>query len=130
MNSLLNFPAGSTFPANATKSFQRGETEAKVYVPGTPVAYTPLARNITTIRIHYNVGYGNRITLCGDTDPFRWTQPMETRNTATDVWERQLERIPSGQTFQYKPLINDVTWSAGSNYTGTDGTTIDIYPTF
>ena len=111
-------------------SVSLGEHEAKVYVPGTPVAYTPPPRNITTIRIHYNVGYGNRITLRGDTDPFRWTQAMETRNIAADVWEYQLERIPSGQTFQFKPLINDVTWSAGSNYTGTGGTTMDIYPTF
>jgi glycosidase len=111
-------------------SVSLAEHEAKVYVPGTPVAYTPPTRVITTIRVHYNVGWGNRITLRGDSDPFRWTQPMETRNTAADVWEYQLERFSTGQSFQFKPLINDVTWSAGSNYTGTGGSTIDIYPTF
>ncbi len=111
-------------------SVSLAEHEAKVYVPGTPVAYTPPTRVITTIRVHYNVGWGNRITLRGDSDPFRWTQPMETRNIAADVWEYQLERFSTGQSFQFKPLINDVTWSAGSNYTGTGGSTIDIYPTF
>jgi hypothetical protein len=46
------------------------------------------------------------------------------------VWEFQLERIPAGQSFQFKPLINDATWSAGNNFTGTGGQTMDIYPTF
>jgi len=108
-----------------------GEHGSKVYVAGTPFAtYTPPTRTITTIRVHYNVGWGNSISIRGDSDPFRWTQGIGARNTASDVWEYQLERIPSGQTFQFKPLINDSTWSTGSNYTGTGGSTIDIYPTF
>lgn len=112
-------------------SVSLGEHEAKVYVSGTPVSlYTPPSRVITTIRVHYNVGWGNRITLRGDSDPFRWTQPIEARNISTDVWEYQLERFSVGQSFQFKPLINDVTWSTGSNYTGTGGQTIDIYPNF
>lgn len=112
-------------------SVSLGEHEAKVYVSGTPVSlYTPPSRVITTVRVHYNVGWGNRITLRGDSDPFRWTQPIEARNIAPDVWEYQLERFSVGQSFQFKPLINDVTWSTGSNYTGTGGQTIDIYPNF
>jgi hypothetical protein len=46
------------------------------------------------------------------------------------TWEFELERIPAGQTFQFKPLIDDATWSSGGNFTGTGGSTIDIYPTF
>lgn len=108
-----------------------GEHDAKVFAPGAPVsAYSPPARTLTTIRVHYNVGYGNTLSLRGDTNPFSWTQGIAARNTATDVWEFQLERIPVGQSFQFKPLINDTTWSAGNNYTGTGGQTVDIYPTF
>ncbi|HEY3409455.1 MAG TPA: alpha-amylase family glycosyl hydrolase [Propionicimonas sp.] len=108
-----------------------GEHDAKVFAPGTPVStYTPPARTLTTVRVHYNVGYGNSVSIRGDANPFSWTQGIAARNTAADVWEFQLERIPAGQTFQFKPLINDSTWSAGSNYTGTGGQTIDIYPTF
>lgn len=108
-----------------------GEHEAKVYVPSVPVSsYSPPARVVTTIRVHYDVGFGNRITVRGDSDPFRWTQGIDARNIAADVWEYQLERIPNGQTFQYKPLINDSSWSLGGNFTGTGGQTLDIYPTF
>lgn len=108
-----------------------GEHDAKVFAPGAPVStYTPPARTLTTIRVHYNVGYGNSVSIRGDTNPFSWTQGIAARNTATDVWEFQLERIPAGQSFQFKPLINDTTWSAGNNYIGTGGQTMDIYPTF
>lgn len=108
-----------------------GEHDSKVFAPGSPVtSYTPAARNLTTIRVHYNVGLGNSMTVRGDTNPFSWTQGIAARNTASDVWEYQLERIPAGQTFQFKPLINDTTWSAGNNFVGTGGQTLDIYPTF
>lgn len=108
-----------------------GEHDAKVFAAGAPVStYTPPARTLTTIRVHYNVGYGNSVSIRGDTNPFSWTQGIAARNTAADVWEFQLERIPAGQSFQFKPLINDTTWSAGNNYVGTGGQTMDIYPTF
>ncbi len=108
-----------------------GEHDSKVFAAGSPVSsYTPPARNLTTIRVHYNVGYGNSLSIRGDSNPFSWTQGIAARNTASDVWEYQLERIPTGTTFQFKPLINDSTWSTGSNYTGTGGGTLDIYPTF
>ncbi len=108
-----------------------GEHEAKVYAPGTPISsYTPPTRNITRIRVHYNVGFGNFIAVRGDTYPLSWSYGRGARNLAPDLWEWDLERIPSGQSFQFKPLINDSTWSTGANYTGTGGSTIDIFPSF
>jgi hypothetical protein len=85
---------------------------------------------LVSIRIHYNVGLGNRITVRGDTDPFRWDRGVDARNTTADVWELQLDRVPAGQTFQFKPLINDTAYSAGENYVGKGRQTLDIYPTF
>ena len=108
-----------------------GEHEAKVYAPGTPVSsYTPPARNTTKIRVHYNVGWGNSIAIRGNTYPLSWSSGRGARNVASDVWEFEFERIPYGTTFEFKPLINDSTWSTGSNYSGTGGSTIDIYPSF
>ena len=106
------------------------EHEAKVYVAGTPTSYTPPTRNVTRVRVHYNVGLGNSIAIRGNTYPFTWTAGRGARNVATDVWEFELERIPSGQTFEFKPLINDSQYSTGSNYTGAGGSTIDVFPTF
>ncbi|MEV4017265.1 alpha-amylase family glycosyl hydrolase [Nonomuraea angiospora] len=108
-----------------------GEHEAKVYAPGTPVStYTPPARTITKIRVHYNTGVDHNIAIRGDSSPFRGDRGRSARNVASDVWEYEFERIPSGQSFQFKPLIDDTYHSTGSNYTGVGGTTIDVYPTF
>lgn len=108
-----------------------GEHQTMVLAPGTPVSsYTPPARNVTRIRVHYDVGWGNTIAIRGDTYPLSWDAGRGARNVAPDVWEWEMERIPAGQTFEFKPLINDQTWSSGSNYVGTGGQTIDIYPTF
>jgi len=85
---------------------------------------------LTPIRVHYNVGMGNRITVRGDIDPFRWDYGIDTQNAAADVWEFLLERVPAGHVFQFKPLINDATYSTGDNYVGTGGQTLDIYPAF
>ena len=83
---------------------------------------------LTPIRVHYNVGMGNRITVRSDTDPFGWDCGIDAQNEAADVWEFKLEQVPAGQTFQFKPLINDTTYSTGDNYVGTGGQTLDIYP--
>jgi len=85
---------------------------------------------ITPIRVHYNVGLGNRITARGDTDPFRWDCGLDAQNAEADVWELHLDQVPAGQTFQFKPLINDATYSSGENYVGTGGQALDIYPAF
>ena len=85
---------------------------------------------LTPIRVHYNVGIGNRITVRGDTDPFGWDCGIDAQNEAADVWEFTLEQVPAGQTFQFKPLINDTTYSTGDNYVGTGGQTLDVYPAF
>lgn len=135
LTNLMNTSESVTVQAGGVTGKQiavtLGEHDAKVFAPGAPVsAYSPPARTLTTIRVHYNAGYGNSLSIRGDTNPFSWTQGIAARNTASDVWEFQLERIPAGQSFQFKPLINDTTWSAGTNYTGTGGQTMDIYPTF
>lgn len=107
-----------------------GTKEAKVYVAGSPDPWSPPATTLTTIRVHYNAGYGNALWIRGDTYPFWWDKGRPMRNLGNDVWVWETERIPAGQAVQVKPLINDYTWSDGSNYTITGGTVVDLYPTF
>lgn len=107
-----------------------GSKEAKIYAPGVTETYAPPTPTVTTIRVHYNAGFGNTVWIRGDTYPFWWDQGRAARWTSGDVWEWETERIPAGATFQFKPLINDYTWSVGSNFTGTGGQTIDVYPLF
>ena len=68
--------------------------------------------------------------LRGDEYPLTWDRGRSMLNIASDCWIYECERIPAGETFEFKPLINNETWSTGNNFVGTGGTTIDIYPTF
>jgi glycosidase len=107
-----------------------GEHGGKIYVTGNPESYAPPERNITRIRVHYDVGYGNSITIRGSSYPLWWDRGRGARNVAPGVWEWEMERIPAGERFEFKLLIDDTTWSNGDNYVGYGGRTIDIYPTF
>lgn len=104
--------------------------EGMILAPGQTDTYSPMTPNKTTIRVHYDVGWGNSMYLRGNTYPLWWDQGRLMRNTASDCWEFEIERIPYGDTVEFKPLINDATWSVGNNYTVTGGSTIDIYPAF
>lgn len=103
---------------------------AMILATGTPTSYTPMTPTITKIRVHYDVGYGNTMYLRGNTYPLWWDTGRKMRNVSSDVWEFEIERIPSGDTLEFKPLINNSTWSTGNNYTVTGGQTVDIYPSF
>ena len=89
-----------------------------------------MERTVTTIRVHYDVGLGNTMYLRGDEYPLKWDLGRSMLNVSSDCWVYETERIPAGETFEFKPLINNETWSSGLNFTGTGDTTIDIYPTF
>lgn len=82
----------------------------------------------TTVRVHYDVGWGNRITLRGNKAPFSWNTGINatwtTGNAWTYTWSNSVGDV------ELKPLINDVTWSIGANYKVKAGTTVDIYPFF
>lgn len=95
-----------------------------------PAKPTKTRSALLRIRVHYDVGVGNRITVRGDTDPYCWDQGIDAKNTADDIWEFQVARIPAGKKFEFKPLINDATYSSGENFVGTGRKTLDIYPVF
>ncbi|MFB9881696.1 S8 family serine peptidase [Planobispora siamensis] len=84
----------------------------------------------TVVRVHYDAGWGNRITLRGDTAPLRWDTGQECVGKAAGLWECEIHGIPAGQGFRFKPLINDTRWSIGADHTGTGGQSIDITPRF
>ncbi|MGC3999377.1 MAG: alpha-amylase family glycosyl hydrolase [Anaeromyxobacter sp.] len=84
----------------------------------------------TTIRVHYDVGFGNSVAIRGSVSPLTWTKGAAAQWTTGNIWVYTTTDIAAGTRFEYKPLRNDVTWSTGSNYVGTGGATMDIYPSF
>lgn len=107
-----------------------GAKSSAIFVPGTVASYTPATPTTTMVRVHYNVGYNNSMFVRGDTYPLWWDKGRGAHNEGADLWTWQTERLNAGQCVQYKPLINDTTWSTGNNYTVCGGQTVDIYPSF
>jgi len=103
---------------------------AYVFTTGPVESYSPPSRTVTTIRVHYDVGYGNTMYLRGNSYPLWWNEGRSMLNVGPDLWVYEIERIPEGEIFEFKPLINDSIWSSGNNFVGVGGQTIDIYPNF
>lgn len=92
--------------------------------------YQPPTIKNTTIRVHYNAGLGNRLSLRGDSYPFTWNSGRYMLNIAPDLWIYETERLANGELINFKPLINDQKWATNNNFVVRGGETIDIYPQF
>jgi len=86
--------------------------------------------NTTRIRIHYNTGAGNSIYLRGSTSPLSWLSGAVTTWTEGNAWTWETTGIGAGVAFEFKPLINDATYSLGTNFKAVGGTTVDVWPKF
>ncbi|MGZ8303750.1 MAG: alpha/beta hydrolase [Telluria sp.] len=86
------------------------------------------AASAATVRVHYDTGYGNRITIRGSAAPLSWTVGANATWTTGNVWTYTWP--DSAGDVDIKPLVNDATWSTGANYRVKAGTTVDIYPFF
>lgn len=82
----------------------------------------------STVKVHYDTGYGNRITVRGSAAPLSWTAGANATWTTGNVWTYTWP--DSAGDVDIKPLVNDATWSTGANYRIKAGTTVDIYPFF
>jgi predicted alpha/beta superfamily hydrolase len=96
--------------------------------PTTPTAPPPdLAPPLTAIRIHYPVGT-HALALRGDTAPLNWDKGLALTGTNGD-FTYTFASTPSTPV-QFKPLLDDTTWSHGANYVVKPGETVDVYPHF
>lgn len=146
MRAETSYYAGAEFVnllnTNQTVKIEEGGTTGRQFTISLPAKscailahgafapYTMPTYAKTTIRVHYDTGMGNYISLRGDLYPLDWDEGVKMGNVSSEVWEFHIERYTSGETINFKPLLNDTTWSTGNNYTVTAGNTIDIYPNF
>ncbi|MDC0713160.1 alpha/beta hydrolase-fold protein [Stigmatella sp. ncwal1] len=82
----------------------------------------------TTVRVHYDVGYGNRVTIRGSKSPLSWTTGINATWSAGNIWT--LSWSNSAGDVEIKPLVNDTVWSTGANYRIKAGATVELYPFF
>ena len=95
-------------------------------VPAVDAAPLDAGRPRTTVRIHYPRA-AHSLALRGAAAPLSWTQNATTTPTA-DGWTWSSDNLTTASDF--KPLLDETTWSLGANYRVSPGESIDIYPRF
>jgi len=86
-----------------------------------------VASDEAIIRVHYPAGT-HTLTLRGSVAPLSWTASVALTSAGSDIWTYTLTGI-SG-SFEFKPMLDDITWSRGPNYRASAGQAADIYPHF
>jgi predicted alpha/beta superfamily hydrolase len=80
-----------------------------------------------TVRVHYPAG-SHKIAIRGSTGPLNWTTGAAMTVSATDTWVFTTSSVTT--PLEFKPLLDDATWSRGPNYKVSPGQTVDVYPHF
>lgn len=91
--------------------------------------YIPPVYRQTIIRIHYDAGWGNRLTIRGNCAPLHWDRGQPCDNISNNLWQYVLERPIEGP-FLFKILLNDSVWENGENHCVREGEIKDIYVSF
>lgn len=96
---------------------------------GVLLSLVALPSTAATLRIHYNTGYGNNISIRGSAASLSWTTSKAATWTTGNVWVYTTPVSDGG--FEFKPMYNGTTWSKGANYVVPDGNAVvDVYPYF
>jgi predicted alpha/beta superfamily hydrolase len=90
---------------------------------------TPIAAHSADIYVHYDSGWGNNIEVRGDGGGLSWTNGSAATWTPGNAWH--LSTPNSGSGFDFKPLLNDQSWSIGGNYSVPSGDSeVHVWPFF
>ena len=125
--------AGATAPGDdaGTSSGSDGATPAPDLAPaaGDDGGAPPdLAPALTTIRIHYPADT-HFVALRGDGAPLTWSTGVKLTQAADGSFTYTFATPPPSRV-EFKPLLDDATWSHGPNYAVEPGHTVDVYPHF
>jgi len=82
----------------------------------------------THLKIRYDAGWGNRISLRGDVAPFSWERGQDLVCEEDGLWTLRWDMTDEGMAF--KPLVNDRVWAIGADYHIRRGETLEINPFF
>jgi hypothetical protein len=90
-----------------------------------PVAPAPL---VTVITAHIDIGFGNTLYIRGQGPGLSWDRGIPLECADDDAWTVTLPE--TARPIICKLLVNDLTWSAGSDYVVQPGSTVSLQPTF
>lgn len=120
-------PAPAKKPAKlpvATKKIAP-KPAAKPVAPVKPVATKPV---VTTITAQIDIGFGNALYVRGDGPGLSWDKGVLMDCVTDSQWQITLGE--SARPVVFKFLVNDLSWSAGEDYTVKSGASVTLVPTF
>ena len=91
--------------------------------------YIPALPEKTRIVIHCDTGFGNGLTIRGNTSPLRWDFGQRCENKNADTWVFETERPKDGE-LRFKVLLNDAVWERGEDHRAAVGRETHIFPSF
>ncbi len=89
----------------------------------------------TVFRATYDVGWGHRLCIRGNTPPLSWSRGIEMRWTEGNVWVWETDSYPADVEIEFKVLIDDNRWEIVDdqpfkNQKAKGGATTEITPVF
>jgi hypothetical protein len=126
-------------PARTTKKTAPVKAKIRVKKPRVLAASKPApaqpsaplvvrAPLVTTITAHIDIGFGNALYLRGEGADLSWDRGTLMHCVADNCWSLPLPE--SGRPVIFKFLVNDLSWSAGQDYTVASGDTLATTPAF
>ncbi|MBI3181490.1 MAG: alpha/beta hydrolase [Myxococcales bacterium] len=81
----------------------------------------------TVLRVHYPAG-AKTISVRGSGAGLSWSQGTPLTPGADDVWTISFDKLAA--PIEWKPILDNQTWSRGPNYHLAPGQSLEVYPHF
>lgn len=114
----------------APKAAAAAAVPAAAPVSATAPAPAPVRspRPVTKIVARIDIGFGNTLFIRGEGPGLSWDRGVVMDCVADDLWSIAL---PAGDgEVIFKFLVNDLSWSSGSDYVVASGATVEFVPSF
>ncbi|MEY4939246.1 MAG: hypothetical protein RIQ93_981 [Verrucomicrobiota bacterium] len=123
--------ARSTAKTKAAKPAATGAKPARVKAPAVAPAPKVKASSVpprATVIARIDVGFGNALYVRGEGAGLSWDKGLVMNCVNDDEWQISLGQTDTPVALKF--LINDLTWSAGPDFTVVPGVSITVTPEF
>ena len=115
-------------PAPAKKAAPVVAKPAKPVLKKTSVKAVASRPVTTTVTAQIDIGFGNALYIRGEGPGLSWDRGVLMNCVSDAEWQIALKE--SARPIVFKFLVNDLSWSAGEDYTAAAGAAVTLTPTF
>ena len=122
-------PVKKAAPAvKPAKPAVKTKTAAPVAAAAPAVKPVPTKPVVTTVTAQIDIGFGNALFLRGEGAGLNWDTGLLMTCVNDHQWSVVLGE--SARPIVFKFLVNDLSWSAGEDYSVAAGSSVTLVPTF